>query len=49
MLVQQMVAPIVVRAMTRLAIAAAPQIDLPELDEACDVFAEAFLQAVAVP
>jgi AcrR family transcriptional regulator len=49
LLVQQMVAPIVVHTMTRPAIAAAPQIDLPGLDEACDMFAEAFLRAVAIP
>jgi hypothetical protein len=33
--------------MVRPAVATIPEVELPELDEACAVFADAFLRAVA--
>jgi AcrR family transcriptional regulator len=49
LLIQQMLAPIAVHAMVRPAIdnVNIPEIDLPELDQACAVFADAFLRAAA--
>jgi AcrR family transcriptional regulator len=47
LLIHQMIAPIVVHTMVRPAIDNIPEIDLPDLDEACTVFADAFLRAVA--
>jgi AcrR family transcriptional regulator len=47
LLIQQMLAPIGVHTMVRPAVAHIPEVDLPDLDEACTVFADAFLRAVA--
>jgi AcrR family transcriptional regulator len=47
LLIHQLVAPIVVHTMVRPAIDNIPEIELPELDRACTVFADAFLRAVA--
>jgi AcrR family transcriptional regulator len=47
LLIQQMLAPIAIHTMVRPAAVNVPEIDLPELDEACVVFADNFLRAVA--
>lgn len=47
LLIQQMLAPMGVHTMVRPAVDNMPEIDLPDLDEACTVFADAFLRAVA--
>jgi AcrR family transcriptional regulator len=47
LLIQQMLAPIAIHTMVRPAAVNIPEIELPELDEACVVFADAFLRAVA--
>ena len=47
LVIQQMLAPIAIHTMVRPAAATIPEIELPDLDEACAVFAEAFLRAVA--
>jgi AcrR family transcriptional regulator len=47
LLVQQMLAPIALHTMLRPVVDNVPEIDLPELDEACTVFADAFLRAAA--
>jgi AcrR family transcriptional regulator len=47
LLLQQMLAPIAVHTLLRPAVGNVPQVDLPSLDEACTVFADAFLRAVA--
>jgi hypothetical protein len=49
LLIQQMLAPITVHAMVRPALdnVNIAEIDLPELDQACAVFADAFLRAAA--
>ena len=48
LLIQQMLAPIAIHTMVRPAAVNIPEIELPELDEACVVFADAFLRAVAI-
>jgi AcrR family transcriptional regulator len=47
LLIQQMLAPIGVHTMVRPAVEHIPEVELPELDQACVVFADAFLRAVA--
>ncbi len=47
LLIHQMLAPIVVHTMVRPAVDNIPEIDLPDLDEACMVLADAFLRAAA--
>jgi hypothetical protein len=47
LLIQQMLAPIAVHTMVRPAIDNIPEVEMPELDDACTVFADAFLRAVA--
>jgi hypothetical protein len=47
LLIQQMLAPIGVHTMLRPAIENIQEVELPQLDEACVVFADAFLRAVA--
>jgi AcrR family transcriptional regulator len=47
LLIQQLLAPIGIHTMARPAVVNIPEVDLPELDEACVVFADAFLRAVA--
>jgi AcrR family transcriptional regulator len=47
LLIHQLLAPIGIHTMVRPAIGAVPEVQLPELDEACAVFADAFLRAVA--
>jgi AcrR family transcriptional regulator len=47
LLIQQMLAPIGIHTMIRPAVADIPGVELPELDQACTVFADAFLRAVA--
>ncbi|MEV5413131.1 TetR/AcrR family transcriptional regulator [Thermopolyspora sp. NPDC052614] len=49
LLVHQMVAPVLVHFLARPAIQDIPGVDLPGLEETCEVFAEAFLRAVAAP
>jgi len=48
LLIQQMLAPIAVHTMVRPAAVNIPEIDLPDLDTARTVFADAFLRAVAI-
>jgi AcrR family transcriptional regulator len=48
LLIQQMLAPIAIHTMIRPAAVHIPEIELPELDQACEVFADAFLRAVAL-
>jgi AcrR family transcriptional regulator len=47
LVIQQMLAPIAIHTMIRPAAAYIPEIELPGLDQACVVFADAFLRAVA--
>jgi len=47
LLIHQLLAPIGVHTLVRPAIRTIPEVELPELDEACTVFADAFLRAVA--
>jgi hypothetical protein len=47
LLIQQMLAPIAVHTMLRPAADNIAGVDLPELDQACAVFADAFLRAAA--
>jgi AcrR family transcriptional regulator len=47
LLFHQMLAPIALHTMLRPVIGNIPEVDLPELDEACTVFADAFLRAAA--
>jgi AcrR family transcriptional regulator len=47
LLIQQMLAPIAIHTMVRPAAVNIPEIELPELDQACVVFADNFLRAVA--
>ncbi|MGA8329856.1 MAG: TetR/AcrR family transcriptional regulator [Mycobacterium sp.] len=47
LLIQQMLAPIAIHTMVRPAAKNIPEIELPELDQACVVFADNFLRAVA--
>jgi AcrR family transcriptional regulator len=48
LVIQQMLAPIAIHTMVRPAAAHIPEIELPELDEVCKVFADAFLRAMAL-
>jgi AcrR family transcriptional regulator len=48
LLIQQMLAPVVIHTMVRPAADIIPEVDMPPLDEACTVFADNFLRAVAV-
>jgi AcrR family transcriptional regulator len=47
LLIQQMLAPITMSTMLRPVLDAIPELEVPELDEACTVFADAFLRAAA--
>jgi AcrR family transcriptional regulator len=47
LLIQQMLAPIAIHTMVRPAAVNIPEIELPDLDQACVVFADNFLRAVA--
>ena len=47
LLIQQMLAPIAIHTMVRPAAVNIPELELPELDQACVVFADNFLRAVA--
>jgi hypothetical protein len=47
LLIQQMLAPIAIHTMVRPAAVNLPEIELPDLDQACVVFADNFLRAVA--
>jgi AcrR family transcriptional regulator len=47
LLIQQMLAPIAVHTMVRPVADHIPEVDLPDLDQACAVFADAFLRAAA--
>jgi AcrR family transcriptional regulator len=47
LLIQQMLAPIAIHTMVRPAAVNIPEIELPNLDQACVVFADNFLRAVA--
>jgi AcrR family transcriptional regulator len=47
LLIQQMLAPIAIHTMVRPAAVNIPALELPELDQACVVFADNFLRAVA--
>ena len=47
LVIQQMLAPIAIHTMVRPAAVYIPEIELPALDEACVVFADAFLRAMA--
>jgi hypothetical protein len=47
LLIQQMLAPITMSTMMRPVLDAIPELEVPELDEACAVFADAFLRAAA--
>lgn len=48
LLIQQMLAPMAFHTMARPAADGIPEVELPDLDQACTVFADAFLRAVAV-
>jgi AcrR family transcriptional regulator len=47
LLIQQLLAPIGIHTMARPAVVNIPEVELPDLDEASAVFADAFLRAVA--
>jgi AcrR family transcriptional regulator len=47
LLIQQMLAPVTMYTMLRPVLGNVPEVEMPELDEACTVFADAFLRAVA--
>jgi AcrR family transcriptional regulator len=47
LLIQWMIAPIAVHTMLRPAVDNVPEVNLPELDQACTVFADAFLRGTA--
>jgi AcrR family transcriptional regulator len=47
LLIQQLLAPIGIHTMARPAVSNIPEVELPDLDEASAVFADAFLRAVA--
>ena len=49
LLIQQLVSPVSVHAIMRPGLVNFPQVALPNLDESCNVFADAFVRAVAVP
>jgi AcrR family transcriptional regulator len=48
-LLQLLIAPVSVHMLTRPTTGRIPGIELPELDAVCDIFADAFLRAVALP
>lgn len=48
LLIQQLISPILVHAVMRPGLSDFPRIDLPDLEQSCDVFAAAFVRAVAV-
>ncbi|MGC2653448.1 MAG: TetR family transcriptional regulator [Mycobacterium sp.] len=48
LLLQQLLSPIVVHCMMRRELAAVPQATVPGVDESCDIFADAFVRAVAL-
>jgi AcrR family transcriptional regulator len=48
LLLHQFTAPVVVHVLLRPAAEAASVMDLPDIDRACDIFADAFIRAVAV-
>ncbi|WP_293004582.1 TetR/AcrR family transcriptional regulator [Mycobacterium sp.] len=48
LVIQQMLAPMAIHTMVRPAAAGIPEVELPDLDQSCEVFAEAFLRAVAI-
>jgi AcrR family transcriptional regulator len=48
-LLQLLIAPVSVHMLTRPTTGRIPGIELPDLDSACDIFADAFLRAVALP
>jgi AcrR family transcriptional regulator len=47
LLIQQMLAPVTMYTMLRPVLGNVPEVEMPELDEACTVFADAFLRAAA--
>jgi AcrR family transcriptional regulator len=47
LLIQQMLAPIAIHTMIRPAAKNIPEVEMPELSQACEVFADNFLRAVA--
>jgi AcrR family transcriptional regulator len=47
LVIQQMLAPIAIHTMLRPAATGIPEVQLPDLEQACAVFAEAFLRAIA--
>jgi hypothetical protein len=47
LLIQQMLAPITMYTVLRPVLGNVPEVDLPEPDQACTVFADAFLRAAA--
>jgi AcrR family transcriptional regulator len=49
LLIQQLISPISVHALMRPGLVNFPQVALPDLQESCHVFADAFVRAVAVP
>jgi AcrR family transcriptional regulator len=49
LLIQQLISPISVHAMMRPGLTNFPQVALPDLQESCDVLADAFVRAVIVP
>lgn len=46
LLVQQLVAPMLIHMLIRPAVATVPAVQLPDLNQTCDIFAEAFVRAV---
>jgi AcrR family transcriptional regulator len=47
LLIQQMLAPIMMYTLLRPVLGSVPEVETPEVDEACTLFADAFLRAVA--
>ncbi|WP_375487991.1 TetR/AcrR family transcriptional regulator [uncultured Mycobacterium sp.] len=47
LLIHQMIAPVAMHSMLSPAFTNVPELDLPELDQACTIFADAFLRAAA--
>ena len=47
LLLQQLLSPIAVHCMMRRDLAAVPRATVPDIDECCDTFADAFVRAVA--
>ena len=48
LLIQQLISPILVHAVMRPGLSGFPQVDMPDLPTSCDIFAEAFVRAVAL-